>query len=153
MLILASFPHNVVLHLWILRIYSWLAPAVSNSQLKPWRGWLCSRWNSGYRHHVWERFIPIYHRECTFDFGMQVCKVFPTDHLPHFFPIPLKGFWSEDRQKIWFASFLKQIKSATYLPKEPSGRDDLELFEEILNASINLSLTFFSRATANWKCG
>ena len=32
-----------------------------------------------------------------------------------FFPIPLKGFWSEDRQKIRVASFLKQIKSATYL--------------------------------------
>ena len=76
---------------------------------------LCSRWNSGYRHHVWEPFIVIYHRECTFDFGMQVCKFFTTDHLTHFSPIPLKGFWSEDRQKIRFASFLTQIKSATYL--------------------------------------
>ena len=35
-LILAILLHNVALHPWILRIYLQLAPAASNSQLKPW---------------------------------------------------------------------------------------------------------------------
>ena len=112
---------------------------------------LCSRWNSGYRYHVWEPFIVIYHRECTFDFGIQVCKFFTTDHFTHFFPIPMKLFfkWRSSKDSIRIVPKADKICN---LPKEPSGRDDLELFEEILNASINLSLTFFSRATANWRC-
>ena len=34
-LILAILLHNVVFHPWILRIYTWLPPTLSNSQLKP----------------------------------------------------------------------------------------------------------------------
>ena len=55
----------------------WLKEDASKKQ----KEWLCSRWNSGGRHHFRECFIAIYHRKCTFDFGMQVCNFFPTESV------------------------------------------------------------------------